>query len=280
MPYTSFISSQELAKNDQRPDWVILDCRFNLSDPASAERAYLEAHLPGALYVHLERDLCGLPNGSNGRHPLPSLPQMINLFSRLGIDSEVQVVAYDDNGGGFAGRLWWMLRYLGHQSVALLDGGMQSWVGGDHRLQPGIETRKRRDFTGTPNSAMLVKAEEILDGVPLLVDGRAADRYQGLVEPIDAVAGHIPGAVNRFWQDNLDEELKIRSAGSLRDEFAALLQGRSAAESVFYCGSGVTACLNLVAMEHAGYPLPRLYPGSWSEWISDPRHPIARGEPG
>jgi thiosulfate/3-mercaptopyruvate sulfurtransferase len=265
MPYTTVIDTATLAAHLDDPDWAIIDCRFELADTGRGEAAYRAGHIPGAVYAHLDRDLSSAPVTDRGRHPLPSPAAMTRLFGRLGIGERTQVVAYDDSSGHYAARLWWMLRYLGHQAVAVLDGGWGAWAAEGRPTQPGIETRDPALFMGEPRADRLVTIDAV-ESRPLLVDSRAPERYRGEVEPLDPVAGHIPGAINRPYDANWSADGRWRPPEELAGAFGTLLGGTAAAESTFYCGSGVSACVNLLAMVHAGLPEGRLYVGSWSEW--------------
>jgi thiosulfate/3-mercaptopyruvate sulfurtransferase len=257
--------------------WVVVDCRYDLRDVEAGFRAYLEAHVPGAQFADLKRDLSGPPVTDRGRHPLPTPEALTKLFGRMGIDAAATVVAYDDAGGGFAARLWWLLRFMGHQAVLVLDGGWQAWLAAGLPSRGGAEVRSPAVFRGSPRQGWRVSLEDV-PKASLLVDSREPARYRGEIEPLDPVAGHIPGAVNRYWRDNLDGEGRFRSPRELSAEFAHLAGGVPPSEMVFYCGSGVTSCHNLLAMAHAGLPPGRLYAGSWSEWCSDPSRSVARGE--
>jgi len=263
-----------------KPDdaWVIVDTRYDLADPSAGRKQYLDGHIPGALFADLHDDLSGPPLTDHGRHPLPSAEHMIALFSRLGIDGSKQVVVYDDNSGSFAGRLWWMLRFMGHTNVAVLDGGWGEWCKQYTAIQSGNEEAIATDFAGKPKTEWLVLANAVLSQ-PLLIDSRDPQRYRGELEPIDRVPGHIPGAINRFWQENLDSKTgRFKSTPVLAKEFRTLFAEVEPEDTVFYCGSGVTACHNLLAVAHAGLPAPRLYAGSWSDWCSDPHRPVATGD--
>lgn len=266
--YTTLIDSQTLAAHLHDPDWVIVDCRFSLADTELGQRNYLIGHIPGAIYAHLDHDLSSEPVTDAGRHPLPTPEALGQLFSRLGISSQTQVVAYDDANGMVASRLWWMLRYMGHEAAAVLEGGFPAWQAAGLPEQAGQILPQTAVFTGTPRRDWVVVKEDVLS-VPLLIDSRAPDRYRGEVEPIDAVAGHIPGAVNfpfqRNWRDG-----GYLSPSQLAAQFADLLGSTPADDAVFYCGSGVSACANLLALAHAGVGNGRLYVGSWSEWSRDP----------
>jgi thiosulfate/3-mercaptopyruvate sulfurtransferase len=290
MTHTTLIGPRELASIrataggagspavDQR--LVIVDCRFDLADTGAGARAYEQAHISGAVYAHLDRDLSGAKTGANGRHPLPTIEALVTTLGRLGIGPGVQVVAYDLDTGMYASRLWWLLRWMGHDAVAVLDGGFAKWTEAGLPTSSGIENRAARTFTGAPREQMTVTAMEVaaLASSPdwHLVDARAPERYRGDVEPLDPVAGHIPGAVNHFYQRNLDEGT-FRRPEDLRAEFRGVVGDTSGDHVVCYCGSGVTACHNLLALEHAGLSGARLYPGSWSEWVSDPNRPVERG---
>jgi thiosulfate/3-mercaptopyruvate sulfurtransferase len=261
-------------------NWVIVDCRYDMSDTAYGRRAWLEAHIPGAVYADLHDDLSGPPVTDHGRHPLPGPERLNETLQRLGISSHSQVVVYDHLQGSFAGRLWWLLRYMGHAAVAVLDGGWPSWLQAGLATRSGEESSPRGNFHGFPRSGWLVTVDQVPEA-RLLIDSRDPARDRGEVEPLDQAAGHIPGALNRFWKNNLDERGCFRSREALRRELLALLGKVAPDESVFYCGSGVTACHNLLAAAHAGLPAPKLYAGSWSDWCSSPDRPVATGdEPG
>ena len=259
---------------------VVVDVSFDLADTGAGERQWREAHLPGSFYLHLDRDLSAPKTGTNGRHPLPDRAAFAATLGRIGIGPSSQVIALDRQGGPYAARLWWMLRWMGHAAVAVLDGGLDAWqrAGGSldaalsvpHDLGPYPERE--------PLAAMVDAAALERDlGRVRLIDARSGERFRGEAEPIDPVAGHIPGATNRFHKDNLGADGRFKPPEALRAEYAALLGVVAPAQAVHQCGSGVTACHNLLAMEHAGLGGSALYPGSWSEWSADPRRPIARG---
>jgi thiosulfate/3-mercaptopyruvate sulfurtransferase len=283
-PSSPLIDAHSLQRllSDAATRVVVIDNRFDLADPAAGERAYREAHLSGAHYLHLDRDLSGPKTGRNGRHPLPDRDAFAALIGRLGITPDTPVVAYDAQGGVYAARLWWMLRWLGHAAVAVLDGGLPAWVAAGGALTsaepPPIDT-KRPPYPRRDSLVAAIDADGLqrrLGRLPL-IDARAPERFRGEVEPLDAQAGHIPGAINRFYKDNLDTDGRFKHPEQLRAEFAPLLGGAAPGEAVHQCGSGVTACHNLLAMEQAGLAGSLLYAGSWSEWSADPSRPVARG---
>ena len=268
---------------------VAVDCRFELGRPDAGRAAYDDAHVPGAAYLDLERDLSGSVRAHGGRHPLPDWDAFCGTLGVLGIDGAVTVVAYDVPQAAVAPRLWWMLRYLGHDRVYVLDGGWPAWRAAGLPVSRELPRRPRRQFVAHPRPAMTVDRDEVrrraapagqtagAGGGPgriRLVDSRAAERYRGEVEPLDPVAGHIPGAVNLPWTEILDAHGRLKPRAALAEQFAAIGPGRDA---VVYCGSGVTACANLLAMDEAGLSGPRLYPGSWSDWCSYPDSPVATG---
>ena len=272
------------------PAPVLIDVSFDLADAAAGAASWHAARLPGSIYLHLERDLCGPKTGPDGvfhgRHPLPARADFAAVLGRCGITPATQVVALDRQGGMYAARLWWMLRWMGHAAVAVLDGGVAAWAAAGGAL--------KTDASDAADPAAPAAAAPYPDRPPLqrtigaaalaaqlgrvrLIDARAGERFRGEVEPLDASAGHIPGALNRFFKDNLDAAGRFKPAAQLRAEFAALLGTHPAGAAVHQCGSGVTACHNLLAMSHAGLPAALLYPGSWSEWSADPSRPVARG---
>ena len=281
MAFTTLISTAVLASHMDDQAYAIVDCRAKLDDPGWGLREHATAHIPGAVYADLTTDLSGPKTGTNGRHPLPEPHTLAHTFSRLGITSGIQVVAYDQENGMFASRLWWLLRWLGHDAVAVLDGGFRKWTAEGRPVEGGETHRPSRDFTGSPRAEMAVDATTVashLDArTPLLVDARAPERYRGEVEPLDKTAGHIPGARNHFFQWNVDEKGVFRTPEELRAKISATVGDVPADQIVCYCGSGVTACHNLLALEHAGLPGARLYPGSWSEWSADPSRPVETG---
>ena len=280
--YTTLISTDELADRLSDPSLALFDVRHDLMQPERwGADEYRKAHIPGATFLHIDNDLSSATNGVNGRHPLPTPEAAAALFSRVGIDSTKQVVAYDQNTGVFASRLWWMLSWLGHESVAVLDGGFAKWSREGRAVtseaaEPTATTFVVKNVAPTVNS---VGVESSLSRhTLLLVDARAPERFRGEVEPMDPVAGHIPGAVNRPGSLNVTANGVFKPASALRSEYQALLGGRPHSDVVHYCGSGVMACHNILAMQIAGLPATRLYPGSWSEWISNPARPIAKAQ--
>ena len=278
--HTTLVSAEALAAHLTDPDWVVLDCRHDLADYGQGRRAYLDAHIPGALFAHLDEDLSGPKTGSNGRHPLPHPRTFALRLGALGVGNATQVVAYDASGGCYAARLWWMMRWLGHTRVAVLDGGWQRWTQLGYEVTSEVPVPQPTAFTLHPNRELAVDAKfvasHLSDGKTVVVDARSPDRFRGENETLDPVAGHIPGAANRFFKLNLEPDGSFKPSGVLRSDFEALLEGREAAAVVHQCGSGVTACHNLLAMEYAGLTGSKLYPGSWSEWISDRSRPVAR----
>lgn len=273
--FTTLIDVENLAAHLADPDWVIVDCRFRLDDTEFGRREYEVGHIPGAVYAHLDEVLSNPPVTDNGRHPLPPAEILIERMGQLGIDSSKQVVAYDDKNGMVASRLWWMLRYLGHEAVAVLDGGWPAWLEAEQPQRSGIEENEPRPFSGEPRAEWLVLAVDVPD-VALLVDSRGAERYSGEVETIDPVAGHIPGAVNYFYEQNWSENGRYLSPEQIRHQLQAVLGETNPNKAVFYCGSGVSACVNLLALKHAGLGNGRLYAGSWSDWVTDPARPTTK----
>jgi len=275
------ITTEELASHLDDPQWVVFDTRHDLGDVDKGRRAYAEGHIPGAYFLHTDEDLAGPKTGANGRHPLPDVQAFAQRINRCGVTPATQVVAYDDLGGNFAVRLWWMLRWLGHGRVALLDGGYPKGLRERRPVTKEVPAARTGSFVPRPRLGATVDAHFVErfrnDASNALVDARAPNRFTGEQEPIDPVAGHIPGARNRFWQDNLLPDGRFKTAERLRDEWTRWLGGAPVAQSVHMCGSGVTACHNLFALELAGLGEARLYPGSWSEWCADPARPVATG---
>ena len=282
MFFNLLIDAAELARHLDNPDWVIVDSRFKLAEPSQGRRDYENAHILGAVYAHLDEDLSGpIIKGVTGRHPLPAIEKITAVFSRLGIDSNVQVVAYDDVGGALAaGRVWWLLRWLGHERVALLDGGWQEWQERNLPVHAGSETRPSRKFVPHPRNELIVSTEEIekmrTDPHYRLLDARTAERYRGENETIDPVAGHIPGAITAPYPDNLNPDGTFKTDESLAERYKKLIDGVPIDHVVAYCGSGVTAVHDILAMMKAGLGEARLYAGSYSEWISDRKRPVEK----
>jgi thiosulfate/3-mercaptopyruvate sulfurtransferase len=281
MPYTTLVSVTDLATHLDDAGWVVCDCRHDLTDTEAGRRAYAESHIPGARFVHLDEDLSAPRTGRNGRHPLPNPDWFARRLGELGISNESQVVAYDASGGFYAARMWWMLRWLGHDAIAVLDGGWDAWRRAPHPITDQIPVVKKARFVARQRANRVCDAGFIAANLGQqklrLVDARSADRYRGENETLDPVGGHIPGAINRFFRLNLEADGRFKAATTLRKEFTELLGNNASEQVTHYCGSGVTACHNLLAMEIAGLAGSRLYPGSWSEWCSDPSRPVATG---
>lgn len=275
--HTTIVSVSELSQRLDDAGWVVCDCRHDLADTEAGRRAYAESHIPGARFVHLDEDLSDPRTGRNGRHPLPAPEAFTRRLGRLGVSNSSQVVAYDASGGYYAARLWWMLRWLGHDAVAVLDGGWNAWMAAGLPVTSKPAVIRPVSFKAHPRAGLAVDPETVATGTLLLLDARAPNRYRGENETLDPVAGHIPGAGNRFFQLNLDAAGHFRTPAELKRDFDALIERRPPSDIVHYCGSGVTACHNLLAMEIAGLAGSRLYPGSWSEWVSDPSRPVATG---
>ena len=259
----------------------IVDCRFDLGDIEAGRSAYANSHIPGAVYAHLDDDMSGpIVPGRTGRHPLPDAADFARTLSRLGISNQSQVALYDDSGGSMAARMWWMLRWIGHQAVAVLDGGWSAWTAAGLPTSSGVETPQPASFTASPRPELVVDATEMLaktaSGGALVIDARGADRFRGENETHDPIGGHIPGASNLPHTGNLRAG-HFRDPAELAARFSELMGNRPPSEVIFYCGSGVSACHNALALEHAGIGEARLYPGSWSDWITDPSRPTAQG---
>ena len=279
--FSTVISGDRLVQHLTDPNWIVIDCRFVLSDPAAGERSYHQGHIPYALYAHLERDLSGQIKTDTGRHPLPDREELTAKLGVWGVGRDSQVVVYDDVNGAMAARLWWLLRWLGHAGVALLDGGWTQWI--KEGLPVSLETNSGGEVTFSPGRPLsnYLSTSEVQEGLRdksiRLLDARAAERFRGEVEPIDPIAGHIPGAINRPFQLNLAADGRFLSAKDLLHQFTSQLEIILPHQLVNMCGSGVTACHNILAMELAGLNGSRLYAGSWSEWIRDPDNPVAKG---
>lgn len=280
--YKSVITAQQLLPLLDSTRLVLIDCRFDLADTEAGRAAYLKSHVPAAVYVHLDEDLSGPPHSDHGRHPLPAPDRLNRLFSELGVTDGSQVVCYDASSGMIAARLWWMLRYMGHATVAVLDGGWPAWIDAAYAIASALERRPPTHFSGQPAAERLVTLNEVSSAAWMsthtLLDARDPLRYRGQYEPIDPCAGHIPGAVNHCWQRNLNESGAFADVDTLRQRFSASVGALPDATIVHYCGSGVSACHNVLAQIRAGLPEPKLYCGSWSEWCSDPARPMGTGE--
>jgi thiosulfate/3-mercaptopyruvate sulfurtransferase len=284
MPLAQLISPQQLAERQKTAGLVILDCRFALEDPDYGRCSYAEGHIEGAQYADLERHLSGpVIKGVTGRHPLPAAGTFAEQLRAWGVSADTDVVLYDDGPSAYAARAWWLLAWLGKRDgVFILDGGLKAWHAAGFPLSLDAPVIEPGTFVGTPDNRLLLDAEHLQKrlGHPglTLIDARAQPRFRGEVEPIDPIAGHIPGAQCAAFNENLGSDGRFLPADELKQRFAAQLQGRSPEELVAYCGSGVTACHNLFALSLAGYPLGKLYAGSWSEWITDPARAIATGD--
>lgn len=276
------VSAAGLAAHLDDAEWVIFDCRHDLMDLGKGERLYREGHIAGAHFAHLDIDLSGEKNGRNGRHPLPSPAAFGAFLARHGVTASAKIVAYDDAGGPYAARLWWLARWIGLRDVALLDGGLPAWNVAGLPLSRSVPVPRPAALRAQANPLMVWSAAEVEarlhdHATMTLIDARAPERYRGDVEPIDPVGGHIPGAYNRFFKDNLRADSTLRTPDEIRAAFHALAPELNPAHVVHQCGSGVTACANLFAMEYAGLMGSKLYAGSWSEWVSDPARPVVKG---
>ncbi|NOR69126.1 MAG: sulfurtransferase [Methylomarinum sp.] len=279
MTYTTLISAETLKQHISDPNWIIIDCRFSLADSTKGARAYRMGHIANARYAHLDNDLSSAITDSTGRHPLPNFKLLAEKLGHWGISNKSQVVIYDDASGAFAGRLWWLLRCLGHYTVAVLDGGIPHWQRQGYALTTTLPSITAKTFRPYLNDKAWLTASQVSNNLASrcikLIDARTAERFRGELEPIDPVAGHIPQAVNRAFQLNLDHNGLFLSAAELHKQFIDLLGSTKPQQTVHMCGSGVTACHNLLAMEHAGLSGSKLYAGSWSEWITNSNRSIA-----
>jgi thiosulfate/3-mercaptopyruvate sulfurtransferase len=279
--YTTLIEPVELSRRLSDTNVAVLDCRHDLTRPEWSDRAYAEGHIPGAVQAHLDRDLSSPVGPQTGRHPLPDIAKLAQTLGRWGIDNSVQVVAYDQGNGMYAARAWWLLRWLGHAEVAVLDGGFAAWQEAGLPISREAANRSPRKFVPNVAANAFVTTAELQQALanasPVLVDARGADRFAGENETIDPVAGHVPGAMNRPFAKNVDGRGRFHSADELRRQWTETLATRSTTDVIAMCGSGVSACHNLLALEIAGLPGARLYAGSWSEWIRDPSRPISKG---
>lgn len=278
MHYRTLISASELQHFSQ-PDWVIIDCRFSLADSDAGSYAYRHGHIPNARYAHLNNDLSAAITERTGRHPLPDFRELVKKLGAWGVSNQTQVVVYDDAGGAFAGRLWWLLRALGHDNVAVLDGGIKYWQQQGYSITTTLPRIKPVTFRAYINDNLWLTAEQVENQLAqkaiTLIDARTPERYRGEQEPIDPVAGHIPYALNRAFQRNLNAQGLFLTPEQLRAQFKQLVGNTTPEQVVHYCGSGVTACHNVLAMEHAGLSGSKLYAGSWSEWITNKNRAVA-----
>lgn len=278
---TTLVSTAQLADQLANPDWVVFDCRFTLTDPGAGRTAYHANHIVGARYADLNEDLSGPVTAQSGRHPLPDPGLLCTKLEAWGVGRQTQVVVYDDSYGSMAVRLWWLLRWLGHENVALLDGGLPKWMREKRAMSTELPHLRVQSFPCAVNTGVSVDAAAVdryrLSTEHRLIDARPEQRFTGEREPLDAVAGHIPGAVNWEFEENLDMDGTFLPAEELRENYSRLMEGVTPKNVIHTCGSGVTACHNLLAMEIAGLTGSRLYPGSWSEWITDPTRPVATG---
>ncbi|HUG22663.1 sulfurtransferase [Piscinibacter sp.] len=281
MKHNALIDAEQLRRLAADAPLVVIDTSFDLADTAAGERSYREGHLPGAHFLHLETDLSGPKTGRNGRHPLPSREAFAATVGALDVTPETQVVVYDRQQAMFAARAWWMLRWLGHAAVAVLDGGLQAWQAAGGALETAVPPRldPAAPYPTQPSLVAVIDSATLAAqlGRVRLIDARAPERFRGEVEPLDAQAGHIPGALNRFFRDNLAPDGRFKPPSELRAAFESLAANSDRRAVIHQCGSGATACHNLLAMEVAGLDGSVLYPGSWSEWSADPSRPIAQG---
>jgi len=279
--YQTLISAPTLSRRLGDRDWVVFDCRFQLDQPQWGEEAYRQGHIPGARYAHLDRDLAAPRTPETGRHPLPDAAAFARWLGEHGVTAGRQVVVYDQGGGAFAARLWWLLRWLGHRSVAVLDGGWAAWTAAGLPVSDQLPVPEPATFEAQRDDALWLSSGELEAALAArrvqLVDARGAERFRGDSEPIDPRAGHVPGALNLPFAGNLDEQGRFKDPAALAARFAPALEQSAGRDIVHMCGSGVTACHNLLAMEAAGLAGSRLYAGSWSEWITDPRRPVETG---
>jgi thiosulfate/3-mercaptopyruvate sulfurtransferase len=276
------ISTEELTSSLERPDWIVFDCRHDLVETTRGRELYAAGHIAGAFFAHVDEDLSGVKTGRNGRHPLPDPEAFASFLASAGVTASSRLIAYDDVGGQYAARFWWLCRWIGHGGAAVLDGGWDKWEseGRPTSTESPAPVSGRVEVQLHPELLVtLPEVEGVVAGAPgLVVDARAPARYRGETEPLDPVAGHIPGARNVFFQTNLREDLTFKSPRELRSQWEAALADTAASSVVHQCGSGITACANLLAMEQAGMQGSRLYAGSWSEWCADAARPVATGE--
>ena len=276
--YTTLIKTDELNSHLGDSNWLIFDCRFDLSDETKGKVSYAESHIPGAVYAHLDDNLSSPITADSGRHPMPDIDVLVGWLAACGVTEHTQVIVYDDSYGAMSSRLWWLLKCLGHEAVAILDGGWQAWVNRGFMVESKLPVLQTANFHAVLNKQCVVSTEQVLNNLKThefqLIDVRASERFIGKLEPIDPVAGHIPGAINMPLTDNLDENGFFKTASQLTDLYATVYEQRATDEQVYMCGSGVTACHSVFALAVAGFSLPKVYAGSWSEWIRDPERPI------
>lgn len=282
MPFNTIVSTEQLAQHLNDPDWIVFDCRFTLTNKEAGRQAYLTNHIPGARYAHLDDDLHSPATDKTGRHPLPDAQKLADKLSQWGVDGSKQVVVYDDSFGAMAVKMWWLLRWLGHDKVALLDGGLPKWNKEKRPLTPELPQVTPAKFVMQLHPEMIASVAEVENArqerCRMVIDARPEQRFTGEREPLDKVGGHIPGSINWVFDENLDLDGTYLPADELRESFKQLLKGVKPEQVIHTCGSGVTACHNMLAMQIAGLPGGKLYPGSWSEWIVDPERPVATGE--
>lgn len=278
MDYTTLVSAQDTLEHLEDPNWRIIDCQFDLKDKSHGYQSYRKEHIPSAIYADLENDLSSPISANSGRHPLPAVSDICEKFSKWGIQTNTQVIVYDNVFGSYAARLWWLLKWLGHRKVAVLNGGLTFWKQAGYPLTSKMPTVNPVDFSAQPNMSMMVDTNYIANtlstSVLTLIDVRDSERYKGLQEPIDKAAGHIPGAINIPWKTNLDQNGLYLNSSQLQTQYQEILKNQESQNLVFMCGSGVSACHSLVALENIGISHTKLYPGSWSEWIQDASRPI------
>lgn len=282
MTYSTLISTKDAYQHLDDPHWLFVDCRYYLEKPEQGQQEYGQSHLPGALYAHLDKDLSAtVVPGVTGRHPLPDVDKVIGLFSHWGVDQDVQIVVYDQGPGMIAARLWWMFRWLGHDNTALMEGGWNKWLAEAKPVAKEAAVLTPRQFIAQVHNDYVAAVEDVSASMTnpdrVLLDARAADRYRGENETLDTVAGHIPGAISVPYMDNVNSQGCLHPPEMLRSMYKALFGETQAANAIVYCGSGVTAALNILAIEHAGLGMARLYPGSWSHWITDENRPVSTG---
>lgn len=283
MSYTTLVSTNVLADHLDDPDWIVFDCRFTLTAPESGRENYLQEHIKGARYAHLDKDLSSPITSTTGRHPLPDKDKFVQWLRDNGVKNSSQVVVYDESFGAVAGRLWWLLKWAGHDAVALLDGCYPKWCREGNKTSHELPEVVTSDFQAHFRDDLIVTADDLLRSINnkekiVLIDSRAEERFSGEIEMLDKVAGHIPGAVNFPYDDNLDMGGDFLPTDELKEQFNVLMKGNIPENVIHMCGSGVTACHNMIAMEAAGLAGSKLYVGSWSEWITEPDRPIALGE--